>query len=303
MDTNCRIVFEHHGDRMESLPVGISTVNTDGTNRALIRETGSTPTWSPDGRWIAFHDVPQGYEGYATNIFIMRPDGRKVRQLTFHTDGAATRPRWAIDSRTLVYCFWINQKYQMFTVDARSARVRRIRSERSLEYPEWTPDGDIVALDTEDESEVVIMSEQGGALRRCTLFQPGDEEMVWSPDRRKIAFVRRPGKLCFMNQDGSELQEFKFSAPGKSGALSVAWLPDSRRVAFAAQISDNYDQELFLFDLTSERYQPIVKNPCPGDRQSSRKQQYAAIIDVSCSPFLRPSRGLGTLARMLGRKP
>ena len=288
MQQRFRIVFEHHGDRMPALPVGISTVNPNGSDRIHLRETGSTPVWSPDGKWIAFNDVPQGYEFYATNIFIMRPDGRQVRQLTSHRDAAAYRPRWFSDSRTLAYSLWIDQQYQVFTTRIDSGKIRQINSAGSFAYPEWTPDGDIVALDRSDSpSNVVIMSNNGEHLRRCALFQAGDEEMAWSSDGRKITFVRC-GSICFMNSAGMGLREFK---PGGRGAISVAWLPDGSGVAFSADIRDNAGQELFMLDLSSSQVRPIVTNPCVSGGEPFNKHKYAAIIDVSCSPFLGSSRG------------
>jgi TolB protein len=57
---------------------------TDGGNNAA-------PSWSPDGRWIVFNSMRASSEN--ANIFIMRPDGSDVRQLT--NDGEPNwQPRW-----------------------------------------------------------------------------------------------------------------------------------------------------------------------------------------------------------------
>jgi TolB protein len=56
---------------------------TDGGNNAA-------PSWSPDGRWIVFNSMRASENA---NIFIMRPDGSDVRQLT--TDAEPDwQPRW-----------------------------------------------------------------------------------------------------------------------------------------------------------------------------------------------------------------
>lgn len=48
---------------------------------------GDTPDWSPDGRRILFHDNLEGPEGVSANLFTIRPDGTRLRQLTFAADG------------------------------------------------------------------------------------------------------------------------------------------------------------------------------------------------------------------------
>ncbi len=57
---------------------------TDGGNNAA-------PSWSPDGRWIVFNSMRASKEN--ANIFIMRPDGSDVRQLTTDTE-PNWQPRW-----------------------------------------------------------------------------------------------------------------------------------------------------------------------------------------------------------------
>jgi TolB protein len=51
----------------------------------------ASPSWSPDGRWIVFNSM-RATAGNA-NIFIMRPDGSDVRQLTNDTE-PDWQPRW-----------------------------------------------------------------------------------------------------------------------------------------------------------------------------------------------------------------
>lgn len=56
---------------------------TDGGNNAA-------PSWSPDGRWIVFNSMRASENA---NIFIMRPDGSDVRQLTDDAE-PNWQPRW-----------------------------------------------------------------------------------------------------------------------------------------------------------------------------------------------------------------
>lgn len=58
----------------------ILSVDAQGRNiRHLTTEGGEHPSWSPDGKWIAFTkiDTANGY------LWLMRPDGSEKHQLTF----------------------------------------------------------------------------------------------------------------------------------------------------------------------------------------------------------------------------
>jgi len=48
---------------------------------------GDTPDWSPDGRWILFHDNLDNPPDVSPNLFVVHPDGTGLRQLTFATGG------------------------------------------------------------------------------------------------------------------------------------------------------------------------------------------------------------------------
>jgi TolB protein len=49
-------------------------------------QAGDTPDWSPDGRRILFHDNLDRPDASA-NLYTIRPDGSRLRQLTFADDG------------------------------------------------------------------------------------------------------------------------------------------------------------------------------------------------------------------------
>lgn len=69
----------------------IYTMNADGSNQQRITNNPHgdfNPCWSPDGQYIAF-DRKDEHGQY--NIFIMRPDGSDIQQLT--TDGGR-EPDW-----------------------------------------------------------------------------------------------------------------------------------------------------------------------------------------------------------------
>ncbi len=53
------------------------------------------PSWSPDGQWIAFHSNRDG----DFEIFIMRPNGSDLRQIT-DNDIGDLEPAWSPSTPT-----------------------------------------------------------------------------------------------------------------------------------------------------------------------------------------------------------
>lgn len=271
-----KVVFERHGDP-GWLPLGIFTVNPDGSDCMQIRstQTGGAPEWSPDGKWIAFHDTPEGYEFHASNIFIMRPDGGAIKQLTFHGDGAAACPTWSPDSKRIVYCLWKDQAHQIWVVDIEDSRAKQITHEGSNGYPVWAPSNEII-FHREDISpaKLFIMDQDGNNQKECNLFQTGDQEPVWSRDGSKIVFIR-DGGICVVSADGANLNEI----PGASHVVEVSWSPDGQTIVYTcAGLSSG--QEVYVVDLKGDNHVKIVENP-PGANDKG-----GGICDVCWSPWL-----------------
>jgi Tol biopolymer transport system component len=95
----------HGRPAANDLPGGLYIARSDGSSAARVtpRSLGEVqyPTWSPDGKWIAFQiSRPQGFD-----IYRVDPRGKHLRQLTHSGELGVYNewPMWSPDSRRIAY--------------------------------------------------------------------------------------------------------------------------------------------------------------------------------------------------------
>jgi hypothetical protein len=130
---------------------------------------GIDPTWSPDGRWIA-------YERQGT-LRIVAPDGARDRSLA-----VGDRPAWAPDSSRLA----VRRGGSVFVVGLDGSGDRRVAAgERAL----WSPDGTLLAVFREGVSYLVAAD--GSGERPIGPGQP----IQWSSSGADVALLDSLGVL------------------------------------------------------------------------------------------------------------
>src|SRR6267143_302473 len=121
------------------------------------------PSWSPDGKRIAFQSNREG----PYHIYVMDSDGGNVNQLT-NGDSDERHPAWSPDGKYLA----------VDSGDAPARLTKDLASEANSQCtfachsPAWSPDSNRMALSDGDSSRVVIISALGGAQ---TPISPADE--------------------------------------------------------------------------------------------------------------------------------
>lgn len=95
----------------------------------------ANPSWSPDGRLLAFAWT-QGFEIGGFNIFIMDIATRKPSQLT-RDSGVNENPWWAPDGLHIVYTSRRGSKTQVFSMLADGTHVQQLTHEGNNTQPVW----------------------------------------------------------------------------------------------------------------------------------------------------------------------
>lgn len=118
----------------------------------LVRmERISGPQGSPDGRWVVFvkrHTDMEGDRG-RTDLFLIRPDGQDLRQLTSDPAGDSS-PVWSPDSRTVFFISSRSGTSQIWRVAIAGGEVQQV-TDLPLDVGSFqlSPDGGLLAVTLE----------------------------------------------------------------------------------------------------------------------------------------------------------
>jgi TolB protein len=228
-------------------------MRADGTRLRRItrgRAWERFPSWSPDGRWIAYISDRSrpGNEG-SYEIYVMRPNGTGLRRLT-RDRWIDDQLAWSPDGRQLAFVSSrAGGRFGISVINADGTGFRRLTHDGEA-LPAWSPDGTTIAyerfnprLGTSGTHELWLMSPDGSNQRQLT-FPPqadtgpdADDYMPeWSPSGEELAFARRyRGRtdIYAIRADGSGLRRLTRQAGQHTWP---AWSPDGRRIAFVTAL-------------------------------------------------------------------
>jgi TolB protein len=114
-----------------------------------------------------------------------------------------------------------------------------------------------VGLDADGAYQIFTVSPSGANLRQLTFDKTLKESPAWSPDGRRIAFVRwgpRGRDIYTMNADGSG--EVLITS-GKRDDYDPAWSPDSKRLVFSRDVGKQPYSNRDLFTVRRDGTHPV----------------------------------------------
>lgn len=226
-------------------PMGVKIFTRTGRRIVVARES-LDPSWSPDGRFLAFSENANGHP----SIVLARSNGDLYRRLTTrHRHWADYHPTWSPDGKRIAFARetilgWDRNGHakdstlDIFSVDARGGHLTRLtRDGAKNTSPAWSPDGrtiaftrsgNLVALDVRTRNQRLLVRDADAA--------------AWSPDGQRLAFVR-------VTDSGTGLHA-AFVSPARGGRArrispksldvnsGIAWSPEGKKLALGAGTPD-----------------------------------------------------------------
>ncbi|TVQ84016.1 MAG: acetyl-CoA synthetase [Bacteroidetes bacterium] len=179
-----RVLFDARGD-IFSVPAGDGTIH-NLTNKQGVRAV--YPTWSPDGKWIAYYtDETDEYEVY----LLENKEFATPRQITSGSKGWKYQATWSPDSRYLVF-FDRSMKLQL--LDVNNGRITEIDTPGAFELRSYnfSPDSRWLTYTNSNpngRSSVWVYNIENGVKHRLTDHTFFDGNPVFSKCGNYIFFT------------------------------------------------------------------------------------------------------------------
>src|SRR6202161_4408427 len=165
----------------------------------MTRQVGR-PTWSPDGKSIAFISNMSG----RNNLWLVPAEGGWPVQLTV-SDQRQASPAWSPDGKWIAYQsdYDGDELWDIFLVSPKTGKVVNLTSTREIAEmdPAWSPDGRYLAYlvkpKTSAAHEIDIYDTAMREVKHMTNANPQDKRnvnLIWSKDAKSIVYAQEQAK-------------------------------------------------------------------------------------------------------------
>ncbi|MAS33386.1 MAG: hypothetical protein CL610_05230 [Anaerolineaceae bacterium] len=224
------------------------------------------PVFSPDYERVAFVAVEEIVNSEAVlRIYLSRIDDFDPQPIT--SGPRESDPQWSPDGSKIVFVRSRDFFSALFIVDVATGEEQQLTNFTNDLEPDWSPDSQRIVFTTSRDGfqELYTMAPDGSDLKRLTENENlNDLRAEYSPDGSMITYMTNysvgdgTGEIWVMNADGSNQRRL---TDNRRDDLLPVWSPDSRKIAFSAQLEDRSGSDIFVYDLDADTMQPLTREP------------------------------------------
>lgn len=214
---------------------GIATISPDGSGRQTIVSNIDlngrlpvAPDWNADGTRVAF--MAGDGSSNSGELYVADADGSDIQQLTTDLVGDGW-PSWTPDGLSLIY----ERGQHIWRIGSEGTGAEQLNAKSGV-TPSVSPGGRWIVFRGQIRQSKGLSALQlfkmrigGTRLTRLTASLRMNSQPSWSPDGRRIVFLRgRAGSVVVMRADGTREREIL----EREGAGSPAFSPDGTQIAY-----------------------------------------------------------------------
>jgi len=160
-------------------------MNTDGSEQILLTPTPiveeySIPSWSPDGKTIAFTCVLNDN----FDICLVDLDGFEIKRLTSNI-ALDKFPVWSPDGEKLAFASNRDENYEIYVMDKDGTNQKRLTYNLAHDYnPIWAPNGNYIVFDSyrDGRGQIYVIDPLGTWVARLTFTEfHVNWDSLWTP--------------------------------------------------------------------------------------------------------------------------